>query len=135
MHPQLLRAFRDELEKIATAGDLMTPAVVSDSATVDGPPATPFTRRKGFKKLEQTLPKEAGILKGKVDVRRIMQQAGRIPSVVKGKAIRAGKVVQEVAKDPKKFPAAMALTMNKVPGAISFVEDAAKNPAGTFRGV
>lgn len=55
------RALFDELGKIATAGDLMNPAVVSDSAVVEGPTATPFTRRRGFRKLEQTGPvKEAG---------------------------------------------------------------------------
>ncbi len=59
----LVSAFFDELTKIGTAGDLMTPAVVSDSAVVDGPPATPFARKRGFKKLEQVshLSKEAGL--------------------------------------------------------------------------
>lgn len=62
MDVRTVSAFFDELGKIATAGDLMTPAVVSDSAAVDGPPATPFARRRGYKKLEQVnrLSKEAG---------------------------------------------------------------------------
>lgn len=53
-----LNGFFDELDKIA---DLMTPAVISDSATVDGPPATPFTKRKGYKKLEEVQTKEAAL--------------------------------------------------------------------------
>jgi hypothetical protein len=61
MLPVTHRAFFDELEKISS--DLMNPAVVSDSAVVDGPPPTPFTRRKGFRKLEQVGPvKEAGVV-------------------------------------------------------------------------
>jgi hypothetical protein len=54
-----LPAFFDELEKIATAGDLMTPAVVSDSATVDGPPATAFAKNKPRRKTA-SVDKEAG---------------------------------------------------------------------------
>ena len=50
--PLPISSFFSELAKIAN-GDLMTPAVVSDSAVVQGPPATPFTRRKGYRKLEQ----------------------------------------------------------------------------------
>lgn len=76
-------AFFDELRKIATAGDLMTPAVVSDSATVDGPPATPFVKRKGYKKLEQTFPKEAGLLKN------VMTWANERTKKLKGKAVAA----------------------------------------------
>lgn len=59
MLPATRKALFDELAKISS--DLMTPAVVSDSAVVDGPPPTPFTRRKGFRKLEKVGPvKEAG---------------------------------------------------------------------------
>lgn len=58
MNQVTTEAFFDELTKIA---DLMTPAVVSDSNVVDGPPATPFVKKKGYKKLEQTFPKEAGL--------------------------------------------------------------------------
>lgn len=64
-----LPSFQDELSKIATAGDLMNPAVVSDSAVVDGPPATPFTRRRGFKRTEQVFPKEGG-----VDIRNLLRK-------------------------------------------------------------
>jgi hypothetical protein len=52
-----LPSFFDELGKIAE--DLMNPAVVADSASVDGPPAAPWTRRRGFKKIEKVIPKEA----------------------------------------------------------------------------
>jgi hypothetical protein len=52
MNRETYQAMFDELEKISS--DLMTPAVVSDSATVNGPPATPFTRRRGYRKLESS---------------------------------------------------------------------------------
>ncbi len=62
-----LPSFFSELEKISE--DLLTPAVVSDSATVDGPPAAPWTRRKGYRRLNKTvanegpnLNKQAGVL-------------------------------------------------------------------------
>ena len=54
-----LPSFADELEKISTAGDLATPAVAAESNIVEGPPATPFARRKGYRKLEANTTKEA----------------------------------------------------------------------------
>lgn len=79
-------AFFDELRKIAASadGDLMNPAVVSDSAIVDGPPASPFTRRKGYRKLEHVGPvKEAGI---KNIARKVLGKG----KVVGKKAVDAG---------------------------------------------
>ena len=92
------RALFDELEKIATAGDLMNPAVVSDSAIVDGPPATPFTRRKGFRKLERVGPvKEASV--------RDFLNNGRIRLVNKTKRLTT------IAKHGLKSPGAAAATI------------------------
>jgi len=55
----LLPGLFDELDKIAE--DLMTPAVTAESNLVQGPPASPWTRRRGFRKLEKTtVPKETG---------------------------------------------------------------------------
>lgn len=54
-----LPAFFDELEKIS--GELIEPAVVANSDAVSGPPATPFAQRRGYKKLERTLEKDAGL--------------------------------------------------------------------------
>ena len=51
-----LPAFFNELEKIGE--DLMTPAVTAESNLVDGPPAAPWTRRKGYRKLSSTLARE-----------------------------------------------------------------------------
>ena len=85
MLPVTQSAFFDELEKISS--DLMNPAVVSDSAIVDGPPPTPFTRRKGFRKLEKFGPvKEAAA-------------ADWIKRGVK-KARRVGRVLRHGAKHP-----------------------------------
>ena len=78
-----LPSFFDELEKIATAGDLMTPAVVSDSAAVDGPPATAFPKRKPYKR-------SVGAIKEAADFKQFVQQSiGRLK--------RAPKLVQDTA--------------------------------------
>ena len=50
-------SFFDELTKISE--DLMTPAVTAESATVDGPPAAPWTRRKGYRRLANPMAREA----------------------------------------------------------------------------
>jgi hypothetical protein len=80
------RAFLDELEKISS--DLMNPAVVSDSAVVDGPPPTPFTKRKGFRKLEEVGPvKEADV---KDVFKRGIRKAKRVGSIVRAGLTRPG---------------------------------------------
>jgi hypothetical protein len=83
-----LPSFSDELIKIATAVDLMTPAVVSDSAAVDGPPATPFTRRKGYRKLTQTGPvKEASLRDFFHASKKHAKKLKKIPEAVNNKLI------------------------------------------------
>lgn len=98
MRPATTKALFDELGKIATAGDLMNPAVVSDSAIVDGPPAIPFTKRRGFRKLERFGPvKEAGV--------RDFLNAGRIRLVNKTKRVAM------LARHGVKNPGAAAATL------------------------
>lgn len=102
-----ISSFFDELDKIATAGDLMSPAVVSDSATVDGPPATPFTRRKGYSKLEkQQVIKEAGIGRDFLDwaKRRHQQVKGIVGKVGQHYDNAAGAVDRAVTKGYVKLP-------------------------------
>ena len=59
MHSTTLHSLFDELEKIS--GDLIEPAVVANSDAVSGPPATPFARRRGYRNLEKSLEKDAGL--------------------------------------------------------------------------
>lgn len=88
--------FVDELNKIAT--DLMTPAVVSDSAAVTGPPATPFTRRKGYKKLEPVVEKEAAVNLSRV-LRRSKVLSKRVAKVPENLSIRTYEKLPGPAKD------------------------------------
>lgn len=60
MRPTSLSSFFDELTKIGE--DLMTPAVVAESNTVDGPPAAPWTRRRGYRKLSRTIEGEGAAI-------------------------------------------------------------------------
>lgn len=89
-------ALADELKKIAT--DLMTPAVVSDSAAVTGPPATPFTRRKGYKKLEPVVEKEASVDLSKL-IRRSKVLSKRVAKVPEKLSIKTYEKMPSVAKD------------------------------------
>lgn len=71
MSPETQCALFDEILKIAEGtGDLMNPAVVANSATVDGAPAKPFTRRKGYRRLAVQLDKEAGAFKDALQMLR-----------------------------------------------------------------
>jgi hypothetical protein len=91
-----LPAFSDELKKIAS--DLMTPAVVSDSAAVTGPPATPFTRRKGYKKLEPVIEKEAAVNLSKL-IRRSKTLSKRVSKVPEKLSIKTYEKLPGPAKD------------------------------------
>lgn len=100
--------FFDELEKISS--DLMTPAVSAESNTVEGPPASPFMKRKGYKKLENAsaLAKEAGFkeivdtIKGglKKGVDKINLQIAHLYH----RPGRSGKIIRAVAHDMAENP-------------------------------
>lgn len=116
MLPTQLSAFFQELAKIATAGDLMNPAVVSDSATVDGPPATPFTRRKGYRKLERTGPtKEAGL---KEFLQMSARTAKKVPDTANMQLaklyFRAPRVVRNTIHDAVANPGDAASSLGSV---------------------
>lgn len=118
MLPATRRALFDELEKISS--DLMTPAVVSDSAAVDGPPPTPFTRRKGFRKLEKVGPvKEAGAM---LDAAKALGQRG--VRKVKRVAWAAGQI-------PKSPGAASAVLYHEIPKSLRSVGEAVMGDPGT----
>jgi hypothetical protein len=74
---ECLPSFFDELQKISE--DLMTPAVVPET-TGNGAPASPWTRRKGFKKIEKVIPKEASakdlLRKAMTSYKSVKQRAG-----------------------------------------------------------
>jgi hypothetical protein len=99
MLKQSLPSFFDELEKIATAGDLMTPAVVSDSATVDGPPATAFAKNKPRRKTA-SIAKEAINFK---DFAKIVQKpVGKLkvaPKKIQETAIKANDKATDLMRE------------------------------------
>ncbi len=88
MNTTTMHSLFDELEKIS--GELVEPAVVANSDAVSGPPATPFARRKGYRNLEKTLEKDAGLGE---DLRRWRRKAqvaaGRTNQAVTKASIRA----------------------------------------------
>jgi hypothetical protein len=120
MLPATRRAFFDELEKISS--DLMTPAVVSDSATVDGPPPTPFTRRKGYRKLEKVGPvKEAGA-KEMMDAAKALGQRG---------VRKAKRMAWAAGQIPKSPGAASAVLYHEIPKSLRSVGEAVMGDPGT----
>lgn len=99
MSPETSCALFDELLKIAEGtGDLMNPAVVAESATVDGPPVKPFTRKKGYRRLAVQLDKEAGAFKDALKMLRArtrlakhktMKQLGKLDDAYRDASIKA----------------------------------------------
>src|SRR5512140_929463 len=82
-----LPAFFDELEKIGE--DLMTPAVTAESNLVDGSPAAPWTRRKGYRRLASTVARERPDLNKQAGVFDNFRKTYRFGRVQAGKARRA----------------------------------------------
>lgn len=120
MKRQVLNGFVNEMLKISS--DLMTPAVVSDSAIVDGPPATPFTRKKGFRKLEKVGPVKEAAADPVHLARAGLKRLG-------AKAKRLGVIAKHLPKEPG--PALGAL-YHEIPHPIRAVGEAVAGDPATI---